>query len=132
MTVYYPGTEKFHDLLEEIYTATQNDLPRLALMGIRALLEQVMILKVGDHRSFRENLKKFHEGGYISVIQFDALDRILDAGHAVIHRGFAPEKGDLDTALDVMEGILAVIYVHDRDTKWLKIPERSSPVKPPK
>jgi hypothetical protein len=43
-------------------------------------------------------------------------------------RGFVPKKTDLDTALDVMEGILAAIYVHDRDVKELKIPER--PAKP--
>jgi hypothetical protein len=124
--LFYAGTEKFEHLFEEIYTATQNNLPRLALMGIRALLEQVMILKVGDHRSFRENLKKFQEAGYISVMQFDALDRILDAGHAVIHRGYTPKGNDLNTALDVMEGILAAIFVHDQHTKWLEIPERVS------
>jgi hypothetical protein len=121
---------KFENLLEEIYTATQNNLPRLALMGVRALLEQVMILKVGDHGVFRENLKKFQEVGYASTIQFDALDRILDAGHAVIHRMYAPEQSDLDTALDVMEGILAAIYVHDRKVQDLEIPERFKPAKP--
>jgi hypothetical protein len=128
MGAFYPGAEKFDDLLYEIYKATENNLPRLALMGVRALLEQVMISKVGDHRKFQENLTKFHEAGYISLIQFDALDRILDGGHAVIHRGYAPQKRDLDTALDVMEGILAAIYVHDQHTKWLEIPER--PAKP--
>jgi hypothetical protein len=124
MGLFYPGAEKFDELLDEIYKATENNLPRLALMGVRALLEQVMISKVRDHGFFREHLKKFHEAGYISTIQFDALDRILDAGHAVIHRGFAPKKSDLDTALGVMEGILAAVYVHDLHTKWLKIPER--------
>jgi len=124
------GQPKIEILLEEIYTATQNNLPRLALMGVRALIKQVMISKVGDHRSFIANLKKFHEAGYVSTIQFDALDRILDTGHAVIHRAFVPERGDLEIILGVMEGILAAIYVHDRDVKCLKIPERPSPAKP--
>ena len=83
-----------------------------------------MILKIGDHGSFGEHLKLFHEAGYVSVIQFDALARILDAGHAVIHRGFAPTKGDLSAVLDVMEGIIAALYVHDQNVKNLKIPER--------
>ena len=34
---FYPGAEKFDDLLTEIYEATENNLSRLALMGIRAL-----------------------------------------------------------------------------------------------
>ena len=122
---YGEETEQFEELLDEIYKATQNSLPRLAIMGVRALLEQVMIVKVGDRGSFAENLKGFHEAGYVSVVQFDALARILDAGHAVIHRGFAPEDEHLNTALDVMEGILAAIYVHDQEIKNLNIPERS-------
>jgi hypothetical protein len=48
MAITYDGTEKFYSLLEEIYIATQNNLPRLAIMGIRALLEHIMIDKVTD------------------------------------------------------------------------------------
>jgi hypothetical protein len=44
--------EKLDDLLKEIYRATENALPRLAVMGIRALLEKIMVLKVGDHGNF--------------------------------------------------------------------------------
>jgi hypothetical protein len=90
---YGEETEQFQELLDEIYKATQNDLPRLAMMGVRALLEQVMIAKVGDGGTFVQNLKGFHEAGYISVVQFDVLTKVLDAGHAVMHRGFAPKKG---------------------------------------
>jgi len=48
----------------------------------------------------------------------------LDAGHAVIHRGFSPKKEHLDTALDVMEGILAALYVHEQNVNGLQIPDR--------
>jgi hypothetical protein len=58
------------------------------------------------------------------VIQFDALNRILDAGHAVIHRSFSPKEMHLNTALDVMEGIIATLYVDDQNVKALEIPER--------
>jgi hypothetical protein len=121
---YGDETEKFQELLDEIYQATQNNLPRLAMMGVRALLEQVMIAKVGDRGTFVEHLKGFHESGYISVVQFDVLTKVLDAGSAVMHRGFAPEKKHLDTAIDVMEGILAALYVHNQDVKALEVPER--------
>ena len=121
---YGEEAEKFEDLLQEIYIETQNNCPRLAIMGVRAVLEQVMIGKVGDQGTFGRNLKAFADAGYVSVVQYDALTAILDAGHAVIHRGFSPKKEHLNTALDVMEGILAALYVHDQDVKGLQIPDR--------
>jgi len=124
MAITYDGTEKFFELLEEIYIATQNNLPRLAIMGIRSLLEHIMIDKVTDQGTFLKNIDAFQEGGYISLIQRDALREILEAGHAVSHRGYIPNKQQLNTALDVMEGIIAAIYVHDHDIKELNIPER--------
>src|SRR5262245_32954731 len=40
------GEEHFvHDLLLEIYSALQNDEPHLAAMGVRSLLEQIMVAK---------------------------------------------------------------------------------------
>lgn len=100
------GTEvrKFEDLLWEVYGATRNDLPRLAMMGIRALLEQVMIIKIGDKGTFSANLSAFYEAGYVSWVQFEAINRILDAGHAAMHRGYVPKEEHLNTALDVIEG----------------------------
>src|SRR6266566_5589402 len=40
------------ELLHEIYEAVQGKQHRLALMGIRAFFEQLMIAKVGDHGNF--------------------------------------------------------------------------------
>jgi hypothetical protein len=81
-------------------------------MGIRALLEQVMIAKVGDKGTFPKNLHAFCEAGFISTIQRDAIKHIIDVGHAAIHRKFKPTQRDLNTALDITEGVLAAIYVH--------------------
>jgi hypothetical protein len=40
------------DLFLEIYQAVRGGQLRLAIMGVRALIEQVMIDKVGDNGSF--------------------------------------------------------------------------------
>src|SRR5210317_585917 len=44
--------ENIWDLIREIYIALQNDALRVAVMGIRALLETIMIEKVGDQGTF--------------------------------------------------------------------------------
>jgi len=116
-------------LLEEIHKAMQGDMRRLAAMGIRSLLEHVMIFKVGDQGSFVAHLDAFQKGGYISLIQRDALRAILDAGDAATHRSFRPAMEDLNTALDVTEGVLAAIY--DHSWRATKLADRV-PARPPK
>ena len=79
-------------LFEEIYEAVGGAQYRLALMGIRALLEQVMISNVGDHGTFERNLNTLCEQGYISIKQRDAMNDVLEAGHATTHRQFSPTE----------------------------------------
>src|SRR5580704_10299307 len=56
-----------------------------------------------DHRTFEKNLNAFCEGGYISIVQRDAMNDILHVGHATMHRPFNPNEGDVSTALDITE-----------------------------
>lgn len=100
------------DLFYEIHRAVAARLPRLAAMGIRALLEQVMIDRVGDHGRFDKHLEEFHKQGYVSLLQRDALAAVLDVGHAVTHRYFAPTEEELNTAQDIVEGVLVSIFEH--------------------
>jgi Domain of unknown function (DUF4145) len=116
-------------LLDEIYTAVGGGQYRLAAMGIRSLLEQVMIAKIGDRGSFSKNLDHFHELGYISLVQRDALTALLEARHAVTHRSFHPTERDLDTLLDIIERLLAAIYTHSDTAETLakRVPPRGPP-----
>lgn len=99
-------------LLEEIYGALGGGQYRLAVMGIRSLLEQVMISNVGDQGSFERNLNSLCEAGYISVKQRDAMNDVLNAGHATTHRLFCPKEHEVFTALDIAENIVSAIYAH--------------------
>jgi hypothetical protein len=116
------------ELLHEIYEAVQGKQHRLALMGIRAFFEQLMIAKVGDQGSFAANLNKFLEEGFIAKIQLTAIKHILESGHAAIHRGYKPVEHDLNTALNIVEAITETIYFHERDAKQVaaRVPPRGS------
>lgn len=115
-------------LLHEIYVALQNDSKRLAAMGVRALIEHIMIDKIEDQGSFRKNVAKFHEKGFISLVQKKILLTILEAGHAAIHRSYNPSEEDLTTLIDVAESVIESIYVNDYNAKNLekRIPPRKS------
>jgi hypothetical protein len=48
---------------------------------------------------FGKNLSAFKDQGYVSLLQYDAMNAVLDAGHAVTHRFFKPSEQDLGAAL---------------------------------
>lgn len=114
------------ELLHEIYEAVQGKQHRLALMGIRAFFEQLMIAKVGDQKSFGANLTAFLNAGFLAKKQRTAIEHILESGHAAIHRGYKPIEDDLNTALDIVEAITATIFFHeDEATKMAsRVPPR--------
>lgn len=116
------------DLLLEIYSALQNNQPRLAAMGVRALLEHVMIAKVGDQGSFAKNLGIFEAKGFVSRIQREHLEAILEAGHAAMHRGYKPSQPDLITLVDIAESIVETVYLQGTTVESLRrrVPERGT------
>lgn len=114
-------------ILREIYVALHNNSRRLATMGIRALLEHVMIDKVGDSGSFGGNLKKFGNEGYISQKQKEILEAVLEVGHAAMHRSYNPSEDELNTAISITENLIESIYVHGKRAKRVKekLPKRN-------
>jgi hypothetical protein len=120
------------EILKEVYRAVDGSQNRLAAMGIRAALEQIMITKVGDLKTFDDKLDAFQEAGYISSIQRDAMRATLDVGDAAMHRAYAPTQQDLTVALQVVEGVLAPLYGHRQLAQSMadRIPPRAP--RPPK
>ena len=116
-------------LLHEIYQAIHGGQYRLAAMGIRALLEQIMVSKVGDRGSFEKQLEAFEKAGYISFIQRDAMKATLEVGHAAMHRAYNPTEEDVKVALDIVEGVMAPLYHHQ--SKAEKMADRVPP-RPPR
>ena len=113
-------------LVEEIYTALHGECLSLAAMGVRALLERVMIDCIGDQGTFTRNLTAFQEQGYISSRQKNVLEATLEVGHASIHRGFTPTPDDIIHVLDITENIIEMIYVSSEQAAHIKkrIPPR--------
>jgi len=115
------------DIIDEIYIALQNNSHRLAALGIRTLIEHIMIDKVGDNGTFNKNMDKFHSEGFISKLQRDALEPIIEAGHATMHRAFAPSEKDLIILIDITESIIESIYINQQraDKISKKVPKRN-------
>jgi len=115
-------------LLREIYAAISVDACTVAAMGVRALIEFVMVSKVNDQGTFAKNLDAFAAKGFVSAHERARLDRILDLGSAAIHRAFVPTPRVTLTLLEIAEHIIAAIYLHDDavDAATRNVPPRVS------
>lgn len=100
------------EFIGEIYVALRSGSLRLAVMGIRALLEQVMIDKVGDHKTFKANLDAFEKEGFVSKAQRSVLEPVIEAGHATMHRSFKPTTEDVGHLMDVTESVVESVYIN--------------------
>jgi hypothetical protein len=107
-------------LLHEIYQAVHGGQFRLAAMGIRALLEQVMIANVGDLGSFDEKLKEFEKRGFASSVQLEALHSTIEVDHAAMHRAHKPTEEDIKLALESWREswLLCTLTRRRRPRKW--------------
>jgi len=102
---------QLNSLSDEIYDALGVGAYRLATMGIRALVERIMIDAVGDRGRFENNISAFFEAGFVAPKQQDTFKNILiEAGHAAMHRNFKPDAEAVNTLLDMVEGIMRSIY----------------------
>jgi len=106
-------SESITNLFKEIYIALQNSAPQLAVLGIRALLESVMIDKIGDNGNFKKNIDAFEKGGFISSKQKEAIKPIIEVGHAAMHRGYKPQIIEVARIMDVTENIIETIYINE-------------------
>ncbi len=113
--------KKLEDLVslhDEIYKALASQGCRLAAMGIRALVEQIMIDKVGDQGNFQKNIEAFFNAGFVAPVQKGTFqDTLIEAGHAAMHRGFDPSPSTIETLLDIIEPLIDDIYFKDRRAK---------------
>ncbi len=106
---------EIRELRQEVYVALQNGSYRLCALGARALLEQIMVAKVGDAGSLGSNIAAFLAGGYVAQQEHEAFrGKVIELGNAAMHRGYTPGLADIHTLLDITEALIATIYVHPR------------------
>lgn len=129
-----PGAPlKLDSFLQQIYVALHNQSYRLCAIGIRALIEDIMIDCVGDQGTLGRNIDAFLAAGYMQPTFLaagymqprsndDFRSRVIEAGHAAMHRGHEPTRTDVATLLDITEFLIASIYIHPRQVQRMTTP----------
>jgi hypothetical protein len=114
-------------LLREIYNSLDANTRALPLMGARAVLDMLIVDKVGDTGTFAGNLKELESQGFIGQRNREILEAALDAGSAAAHRGYAPKLADVHAVMDIMENLLQATYILDKVAAEIK---KSTPARP--
>lgn len=119
-------------LLQEVYAALQ----KLALMGVRTMLDRVITDVVGDYvkegdkqtDAFKTKLKAY-AAQTLGVRTRDAIIAVFNAGSAAAHRAYNPSETQIFDVIDHLEHILYEQYILRQGTDRI---EDETPAKPPR
>ena len=89
-------------LIWEIDRAISNELEAVPAIGLRALLETIMVEKIGDSGAFVKNVERSTDEGYVKPKMAEALSPVLGAGNASAHRAYLPGREELITCIEVV------------------------------
>jgi hypothetical protein len=123
----YDIPQKIRAVLDEVYRSLDADTHSLPMMGARALVDMLMVEKVGDVGSFKQKLDTLAADGFIGTTQVNVLDAALDAGGAAAHRGHIPSESEVNAVMDIVENLLHAVYVLPDMAKSLK---KTTPPRP--
>lgn len=123
---------RIRELLREVYSALYSGSNRLAMMGARAVVDIALTDKLGDIGGFGQKLDGAEKKGWVTPAHRKVLATAIDAGNAVAHRGYRPEKKHLDLVLDIVEHLVQLLYILETNAQNLakQTPQRGV-VKPP-
>ncbi len=122
----YDLQSEYLALLEETYTALHADSRRLAMMGVRALIDAVIRHNVDDQHNFSQGLRALKEKSLISEQDCRIIEVAIEAGHASTHRGHEPTVKDVNVAIDIVERLIHA-EILDKKAEVLK---NSTPQRP--
>lgn len=116
-------------LFREIYRSLDAGNYCLPMMGARALLDVVIVDKIGDVGTFQEKLKKLQDDGCVSPSQLKFLEVALDAGNAAVHRGHIPSTKNIHRVMNIVENLIQALYVLEHEAQGVR---KATPPRPPK
>lgn len=117
-------------LMREVHLAMGAELYALSAMGIRAVVDVISVdLLAGDVGSFNAKVEGLAKAGHLSTSQHNALNAVVDAGHAAAHRGFVPTRDVAQAMLEALEVVLKTAYLLPGATQSL---QAMTPKRPPK
>ena len=124
--------ENYRSILNEVYSALDNSLFRLASAGTRTVIDCLIIDQIGDIGGFEEKVKELVSKGIIGGDERDILLPLIDAGSASMHRSFNPSEDLIKHMMDILEKILFKVCIEPKEKQALKEKAKALREKTPK
>lgn len=118
---------QLHRILEEVYVAQDNHAFILAAMGLRTAIDRgTAVLEIDDTWSFKKKLQALAADGWIGSDEHDIIEKIINAGSAAAHRGWAPDAKKIAQLLRATESFVQRAFIISRDASEMgnNIPEK--------
>lgn len=119
---------EYAGLLKEIYTALHADSRRLAMMGLRAVIDLFIARRLGGSSGFAGGLRQLLDQNYITTRSLEIVEAAVEAGHASAHRAHNPTAGQVNAVMDIVENLIQ----HDLLAESAASLRRSIPGRAPK
>jgi len=116
-------------VMREVYRCLGADSRALPMMGLRTVLDLLIMEQVEDTGTFVQKLLRLQTKGIISERNRKVLEAALDAGHAAVHRAWAPKLPQVHSVLDIVENLLQSVYLFDELAAEIR---ESAPQRKPK
>ena len=116
------------EVYRDVHVALQAGVPRLSLMGARAIIEMTLDQALANQEErFCDKLATAVSERILTEFQKETLEVAVEAGHAAIHRGFIPDDEQIDDVLDIVDYLLRTVFILDGSATRLRsgIPPRS-------
>lgn len=103
---------ELREILDEAYTALENELPVLSAIGMRTGFDRAIeLLEIDPALGFAGKLKVLMSIGAIGQDEHDALSVLTEAGNAAAHRGWKPDHRELENMISVLENFIYRTFI---------------------
>ncbi len=109
--IFHTLPEKIQNLYTQTLTAYDNELCLLSAVGLRALIESIVVDKLNPNEfafSIKSKIDALRK--YFSDDVIDTLQDFRFMGNQAAHALDEPSLGDIHRALNVIEGIMGYFY----------------------
>lgn len=103
----------------ETVRAINYEMPYLAAVGVRTVLDMILVSKVGDSGGFKAKLRQLEKDSHVTASERGRLDVLAEVGNAAAHRGFRASIEDLCIMIDILEGVVQKLYIDPEKDKEL-------------
>jgi hypothetical protein len=102
---------RLREAMTDLYAALDADLYVYAAVGLRGCFEIAAECLGVEDQSFQNKLNKLLSTGSILPDDYDSLKVLIEAGHAAVHRGFRPDRPDIEAVTDVLESFIFNAFI---------------------